>query len=107
MLLIHHLQTPTLLILSSIGVVLGRRSESSRRFGLGKQVILEFSTTELRSPLFGILAPLFGQLLCEVRVESLDGREWGPVPLSDPSDIELVRGGLTEWGAGNCCRLLP
>ena len=51
--------------------------------------------------------PLFGQLLCEARVESFDGREWEPIPLSDPSDIELVRGGFMEFGAENCCRLLP
>jgi len=61
--------------------------------------------TEWHSPLFGIFEPGFGQLLCEASVESLDGRELGPVPLSDPSDIELVRGGFTERGAGNCCRL--
>jgi hypothetical protein len=32
--------------------------------------------------------------------------EWEPIPLSDPSDIELVRGGFMELGAGTavgCC----
>lgn len=58
------------------------------------------------SPLFGILGSLFGQLLCEASVESFDGREWRPVPLSDPSDIELVRGGFTECEVGSCCRFL-
>ena len=57
-----------------------------------KWVTLESFATEWCSPLAGILAPPFDQLLCEASVESLDGREWGPVPLSDPSDIEWVHG---------------
>lgn len=60
----------------------------------------------LCSPLVGIFVPLFGQLPCETNVETLDGLELEPIPLSDPSDIELVRGGFKERGAGNCCRLL-
>ena len=61
---------------SSIGVVLGGRSESSRGFGLREQVTLGSSMIGWRSPLFGISVPPFGQLLCEASVESLDGREW-------------------------------
>ena len=46
-------------------------------------------------------------LLYEARVEILYGRGWEPIPLSDPSDIKLVRGGFMELGLGSCCLLLP
>jgi len=69
-------------------------------------VTLESSAVGQHSPLLGILAPLFGQLLCETSIESLDGRGWRPIPLSDPSDIELIRSGFVGRGVGGCCWLI-
>ena len=61
-------------------------------FGLGKGTTLESYATEWRSS--------SSQPPREANVESLESREWEPIPLSIPPDTELPSP-LRVWGTGS------